>query len=74
MSANSFLPLPTTLFLPTTKHCHMTQEVDKKSAVGTPSGSPNGITVELEIMPGKTEEFIEGDAGTYRISFNADGI
>lgn len=58
-------------------------EFDKKSAVkvvgnakaeGAPAGNPDGVIVTLEIQPGKTEKFVEGDPTNFRISFGAEGI
>lgn len=60
-----------------------TCEFDKKEGItvlgrtaitGTPASSPRGMIVTLEIEPGYTEPFIQGEAGTYRLSFSAEAV
>lgn len=41
---------------------------------GTPANFPNGITLTLDVMPGKTEEFLNGLPQNYRLSFVAEAV
>lgn len=41
---------------------------------GIPNGKPDGVIATLDIHPRMTEPFLEGNAGTYSLSFVAEGV
>lgn len=46
----------------------------KSKMEASPDGKPGGAIVTLAIHPGATEPFLEGNAGTYALSFVAEGL
>ncbi|EPY18906.1 hypothetical protein STCU_09714 [Strigomonas culicis] len=50
------------------------ETLGKTQVLGAPEDNPEGVILRLEIEPGDTEPFIQGDASNYRLSFSAEPV